>query len=168
MRDLNDLELGKEDSDDIWILKQYCVQNQLDAIHAHLVHSNWKRVLQSLSSEDEKELELKDEDDINLELDDNGMCNKGKYMTDLSDSDEITSQFGFGIEHLYPYLKPRFESIQDELTRNTMCCLSSSSFQASLVEAIQSHKIAMEEYQNELICKYYDSQYNIIRNELIG
>eukprot|EP01083_Nonionella_stella_P205315 747771_1 len=166
MCDSNDLDSG----DDIWVLKQYYIQNQLDGIHSHLVHSNWKRVLQRLSKKDKNE--CKEQDDIDMELpkqapDDNAMHNKGKFMTDLSESD-ATSKYGFGIDHLYPYLTPKFDSIRDELLLNEMYCLSPSVFQRVVVQAIRCHKIAMDHYQNELICKHYHSQYNLIRNEIIG
>eukprot|EP01084_Bolivina_argentea_P079755 144595_1 len=157
-----------DEEPNIWQLKQYYHQSQLDIIHYHLVHSNWKLYIQRFSNQ-----KIEDEDYIfekHKSLKDwkeKGLGNKMKYVTDLRESKE--SNYGFGVDHSYPHLSPIYGSIQDELLFNRLCSLKHQAFTNLLVKSIKLHRIATgPEYKHELICKYFNKEYNIIRNQLIG
>eukprot|EP01084_Bolivina_argentea_P112047 199855_1 len=164
--DIRTDEKKQEQETDIWKLKQKYNQNQLDIIHSYLAHSDWQYFIQRYanqhnSNEDDnydfKEHKSKDQ----------YVQNKEKYITDLSDINSGT--YGFGIEHYYPHLSPKYASVHDELIFNKLCHLSEEQFQHALVKSIKLHDIATHtEYRNVLICKYFNKEYMIIRNELIG
>eukprot|EP01084_Bolivina_argentea_P163534 284486_1 len=127
-----------EKNKNIWELKRYYMHAKLDIIHSHLVHSQKK-------STDEK------------------IQNKDKYITRLSKSN--TGTYGFGVEHSYPYLSPKYPSVRDELLSNKLHPVKNDIFRTTLVKAINMHDIVLgDEYKNELICKHFQQQYNIIRN----
>eukprot|EP01083_Nonionella_stella_P285219 970870_1 len=162
-------------SKDIWMLQQYYNQHQLDVIHSYLVHSNWKYFVQRygtnnaaedgntdddpLSKEEGKEMEMNMETDAMVTAD--AAAQKSKFTSD-SDS------YGFGVDHSYPHLTDIHCSIQDELVLNTLYPLSVAHFQNLLIKAIKTHEIALSKgYKEDLICKYFNSDYNILRNEPI-
>eukprot|EP01083_Nonionella_stella_P238569 835889_1 len=158
----------KDDNKDIWRLKQYYNQSQLDIIHSYLVHSNWQRAVQRYtkthSASNDTDDELYDDDDDSL--DDYHAQNKGKYTTELTESD--TEKYGFGLDHSHPYLKPVYDSIHDEIVLNELHRLTPSHFHSLLIKAIKSHHVALEQYQSVLQCKYFQPEYNLIRNEPLG
>ena len=91
--------------------------------------------------------------------------NAGRYV---SESKQSTS-YGFGVDHSYPYMSPRYKCMRAELTRNTMHRLAEFQFQNILVKAIKVHQIAIDKQLNyQLYCKYFDPQFNVARNEPIG
>eukprot|EP01083_Nonionella_stella_P247429 857872_1 len=94
----------------------------------------------------------------------NFLHNSEKYVTKYGDS-----EYGFGIGHEHCYLSPRYNSIREEALCNTMKSLSDHLFQDLLIRAIRLHDVAVgTTYKDELYCKYFNLQYNIIRNEPIG
>eukprot|EP01083_Nonionella_stella_P120906 362797_1 len=151
----------------IWKLKQFYHQSQLDMIHTFLVHSNWETFVQRYTktqNNEEDEYNISDfkSDDTNAFVQ-----NKDKYVTDLLQSSN--THYGFGIDHSHPSLSPIYESIHDEMTSNALCALGEPEFQHLLVKAIKLHQVALSKlYREHFIAKYYDRQYNIARNESIG
>eukprot|EP01083_Nonionella_stella_P241273 842644_1 len=174
VRQLHSLE-KREDEDisldtNIWKLKQFYNQTQLDMIHTFLVHNTWQSVMQRFipsqhvdDDNDEYHLDESKHKEIDLQ-------NKGKYITGAGDlSKTKQNHYGFGVDHSHPHLSPIHDSIRDELAFNKMFPLTESQFQNLLIKAIKLHQIAIEtEYRRDLICKYYNKHYNIIRNEPIG
>eukprot|EP01083_Nonionella_stella_P285217 970867_1 len=168
------------DDKHIWSLQQYYIQSQLDKIHSYLVHSNWKYFVQRYAKDNKKE----DDDEATNDDDDqereatlikeeekefetdamataDAAAQKSKFTSD-SDS------YGFGVDHSYPHLTDIHCSIQDELVLNTLYPLSVAHFQNLLIKAIKTHEIALSKgYKEDLICKYFNSDYNILRNEPI-
>eukprot|EP01084_Bolivina_argentea_P008991 16828_1 len=151
----------------IWNLKQYYSQSQLDIMHTFLVHSNWKKFVQRFADQRDKP----NDDEIEYDINDsnlnknNNVQNKNKYVTDLSES--TVGSYGFGFEHQHPYLSPKYCSVRDELLCNSLFNIKDTVFRNLLTNAIKKHKIAMEHHE-ELQCTYFDSEYNILRNEFIG
>eukprot|EP01084_Bolivina_argentea_P066653 121522_1 len=160
----------KENSHKVWSLNQYFIQSQLDVIHAYLVHTNWKEFISrysrysqynntNTSTDDKEELIA-----LNLDMNSSLTENKKKYVTESSESDMIN--YGFGIDFPHPHLSPRFACLKDEALNNA---ISAEQFDHLLIKAIRMHRIALsEDHENQLICKYYSGEYNIIRNEPIG
>eukprot|EP01083_Nonionella_stella_P265175 898586_1 len=145
---------------DVWYLKQYYIQSELDVIHTYLVHSDWQRVVQKLKPKDAQP-HHEHKVDPGAQNETIELQNKAKYRTDVGDS----SNYGFGIDHSHPYLNPRYDSIHEEVLRS---CLDHATFARILVKAIELRANTSRKYIEELACKYYDEQYNIIRNESIG
>eukprot|EP01084_Bolivina_argentea_P169602 293997_1 len=166
-KDENDAQnsVNKSQKTNIWSLKQYYTQMQLDTMHCYLSHSNWTvSAKQYAKSTDENENKVVDVKTIN---ENTILQNKNKYITDLTGS-HITD-YRFGFDHSHPYLHPVHYSIRDEILRNKLFALHENRFQQLLVKAIKLHKIALgENFENILICKYFDPLYNILRNEPIG
>lgn len=77
------------------------------------------------------------------------------------------SLLGFGTQHIHPDLKPKFGSIHEELTHNTLCPLSETTYHNLLVKAIKKREIALKTYGDELFCKYYDRFVTILANSFI-
>eukprot|EP01084_Bolivina_argentea_P201696 344729_1 len=150
--------INKSEAINVWELNQYYLHSQLDIIHAYLVHSNWNRELQKLSNI-HKKIDENDEDDVSFSLQ-----NTDKYITNLSEVD-VGRNYKFGIDHSYLHLSPKHKnsSIRKELLCNKLCPISDKIFQTVLVKAIKKHKVALTEYKNELVCKYYHAKYNILR-----
>eukprot|EP01083_Nonionella_stella_P305957 1069498_1 len=125
---------------DIWELKQHYTQSELDIIHCHLVHSDLQRELKRFAerhADDQKHVDIeeyKSEEDVSCISTD-----KSKFITELSQSD--TADYGFGVNHHHPYLKPihGHDSIHDELLLNTLHRLSVNQLQHALVKAIKKH-----------------------------
>eukprot|EP01084_Bolivina_argentea_P135574 238875_1 len=142
----------------VWSLKQYYNQSQLDTIHSYLVHTPWKSFLKSQMHQN---ADKKSENTETYERQD---------QHSLQNTDKFVSQFGFGEEYKYHELNPKYESLYDEIIHNEQCPLEQSDFDNSLTKAIKNHRIALTNnyYKTELICKYYDKRYNIIRNESIS
>eukprot|EP01084_Bolivina_argentea_P265257 449545_1 len=156
-----------ERSKNMYELKQYYIQTQLDMIHTYLVHSNWKQIVKryAIVQYDEKQDEYDFvEDDQKLNED---IQNKNKYTTELSES--ANDNYGFGIEHSHEHLAPIFASIHDEFLFNTLCVLTDEEFEMLLIKGIRLRVMALgEHFGDTFLCKYYKEQYNIIRNEPIG
>eukprot|EP01084_Bolivina_argentea_P270527 460024_1 len=147
---------------DIWSLRQDYMQNSLDIIHSYLVHTDWKHVTKLYGQQfDEEEHAQEDEDHRNLFVQ-----NQHKYVTNLTTTQ--INHYRFGIDYQHPYLKGKFVSIRDEMLFNNLYPLSVNSFDGSMANALKKHKIALDEYKNQLICKYYKTEFNIIRNEPIS
>eukprot|EP01083_Nonionella_stella_P005178 15024_1 len=87
-----------------------------------------------------------------------------KFITETSDK----TKYGFGIEYSYIHLKPRFSCLRDELMQNTSHRITIQNYQNLLTKAIKKHRIALENDKLQLICKYFQFEYNIIRNQPIG
>eukprot|EP01084_Bolivina_argentea_P180722 312218_1 len=143
---------------DVWQLQQFYYQSQLDTIHYHLVHTKWELYIQRFSNQ---------HDEQKHDVQETNFQNKGKYVTDLSTSDD--SNYKFGIDHSHPYLSPVYSSVHDELLCNNLSTLSSMQFTNLVVKSIKLHNIATgPQYKDELICKHFSKEYNILRNEKIG
>eukprot|EP01083_Nonionella_stella_P012267 34798_1 len=141
---------GKEVTKDknIWTLKQYYNQTQLDIIHSYLVHSKSK---EDIEEEEEHHEDLKEE-----------VANKDRYIS-------FGAEYGFGVMHEHHDLAPVHSSVYDEMMQHKECPLRELVFHNLLTKAIMKHKIALsEEYVAQFVCKYYNKQYRIIRNEPIG
>eukprot|EP01084_Bolivina_argentea_P309521 535397_1 len=153
------------DKIDIWTLKQYHIQSQLDIIHAYLVHSSWKSFFKRYSNRYSKDQDEKTDNETTDEVvsEWNESRNLDKFVTKIDNN-----QYGFGIEHSYHYLQPKYESIFDELVLNELCTLSRNNITNLLIKAIRKHKVALDEYKHQLICKHFKEHYNIIRNDPIG
>eukprot|EP01084_Bolivina_argentea_P023070 42958_1 len=145
-------------------LKHNYQRNKLEEIHEFLVHSDWtRRFKQYFDTDeqitDEKVAEIDEEIDI-LDI------NKHKYVTELGGDDVV--EYGLGIDHPHPFLTPIYGCIREELLMNKLCRISPTIFEDFLIKAIERHRIALKEYNDTLICKYYHKEYNILRNEPIG
>eukprot|EP01083_Nonionella_stella_P185906 679268_1 len=166
MRDDAVNNMNAEDKD-IWTLKQYYMQSQLDIIHSYLVHSNWKFFVQRhvmQNATEHTDLQQMNEKDSHLE----SSSNMQKYTTDL---DESNTKYGFGVDFSHPHLKPIYDCIRYEVVFNKLYPLTTYQFEALLTKAIRTHKIAVSSwYRKELkfICKYFKREFNIIRNEAVG
>eukprot|EP01084_Bolivina_argentea_P011145 20824_1 len=143
----------------IWQLKQYYYQSQLDTIHYHLVHSKWELYIQRFSNKHSED------DDFLVEEHESEIQNKTKYVTDLSDSKH--ANYGFGVDHRHPHLCPKFRSMHEELLFNTLCRLTYQQFINLLVKSIRLQPIATGPEYNYR-CTHFNKEYNIIRNQLIG
>eukprot|EP01083_Nonionella_stella_P219455 786117_1 len=131
---------------DSWTLNIDYAQKELDIIHMYLVHFDWE--------DHETDIDTTDP-------------NPNESMQSFHNSEKYVS-YGFGVGHEHCYLSPRYKSIREETLCNTMERLSDDTFQDLLIKAIQKHDIALEEYKDELYCKYFNLEYNIMRNEPIG
>eukprot|EP01084_Bolivina_argentea_P016789 31367_1 len=143
---------------DIWKLKNYYNQKQLDTIHHYLVHTDWKEYTQRKFKKNNK---ASDEKEM---LDDESIS----YQEIERPRDKFASEFGFGIKYQHHTLKPIYTSVYDEVIYNKQYPLREEDFRNSLVKAIRQHKVAIHEHKHVLFCKYYDKKYNIVRNEPIG
>eukprot|EP01084_Bolivina_argentea_P251527 421873_1 len=177
--DLQNSEINSSNKN-IWQLKQYYIQSQLDIMHSYLVHSNWeyfvKRYMDKCEHKNNEAKTNDDSDDDDIiqnewnasdlsPIDD--INNQNKYVTESDESD--VTNYGFGIEHSHQHMLPKYGSVYDELLLNAFCKLSDKSFNRLITKSIKKHQIAVgTEYKNHLRCKYYNKEYNIIRNELIG
>eukprot|EP01083_Nonionella_stella_P219456 786118_1 len=142
---------------DSWTLNQYHTQSQLDIIHSYLVHFDWKAFIAN----------KRDETDTDIAT--TKQQNENEFMNTLHNNEKYVTEYGFGVGHEYCYLSPKYNSIRAETLWNTMQCISDGCFQDLLVKAIHLHGIALgKEYEDELYCKYFNLEYNIIRNEPIG
>eukprot|EP01084_Bolivina_argentea_P288252 494728_1 len=151
--------IKSKEQKNIWELKEYYNQSQLDMIHSFLVHSNWQFYV-------ERHSDITDHNNDELKHNEQEIQNKSKYISDLSANE---SGYGFGVDHCHPHLSPVHASIYDELLFNKLCALNEKQFQNLLTKAIKLHSIIKTDENNHgLICKYYHPQYNIIRNEIIG
>eukprot|EP01083_Nonionella_stella_P286660 975609_1 len=163
------LIINEEADIDIWRLKQHYIQSQLDIIHSYLVHSNWERFVQKYS---EQAADDGNNNALNTALydeadDDFAIQNKGKYVTDIKDCDAVDTQYGFGIDHAHHRMRSIHSSVRDELLLNKRKRLCVESFQDAIIKTIKVHPVALKQYADQLICKYYDRNYNIIRNQPI-
>eukprot|EP01084_Bolivina_argentea_P160844 280063_1 len=163
---------SKEDKN-IWSLKQYYVQTTMDIIHSYLVHCDWKGFIRRYLHTDidindemkelEKSTNIKFTAKLNLSIV-NNQQKQNKYVTESSGA----MNYGFGIDHSHPYLSPRYLCLRDEILCNSLCALSPIQYEHLLIKAINMHQVALDEYKKELICKYFNLEYNILRNEPIG
>eukprot|EP01084_Bolivina_argentea_P177483 306906_1 len=92
--------------------------------------------------------------------------NSTKYITKQSSTKQ--TKYGFGVDHSHIHLKPEFECLRSELINNKLCAVSVINCDHLLTKSIKKHKIALIDFKTQLICKYFKSEYNIIRNEPIG
>eukprot|EP01084_Bolivina_argentea_P108562 194021_1 len=156
-----DSENDNENNKNIWELKEHYKQSQLDVIHSYLVHSKWQYFVQRYSTKHELNIQIYQPQN-NVQN-----VNTEKYVTELDDS--ASGTYGFGVDFSHPYLSPVYASVYDELLCNRLRCLSENQFQNLITKSIKLHQIALStEYKTELICKYYNELFNIIRNESIG
>eukprot|EP01084_Bolivina_argentea_P262863 444710_1 len=152
---LNDSEISTQVKN-VWTLKERYKQNQLDVFHSFLVHTKWEDF-------DQKEEAKRDKSSDFIAPE-----NKHKYVTELSQSSN-DNQYKFGVEHVYPSLSPKYLSIHHELLLCTLVTVSETQFQTLMVKAINLHTIVTKQlYKNHQICKYFDIDYNILRNEQIA
>ena len=155
-----------------WKMKQYYVQNQLDIYHSYLVHSDWEQFVTPY----EKNTDAGNKDETKDETkEDTVMTIKAQKMQQISQNTEkYTSKkedlsqtkvgdYRFGVEHQHPHLKPIYPSIYDELLHHG---ISNVNIKESLFKAVAWHKCLAK--NQDYICKYYDKEFNIIRNEKIG
>eukprot|EP01084_Bolivina_argentea_P054990 100835_1 len=157
----NDNNVYSVQNRNVWQSKQRFIQRQLDMMHHYLVHSDWKDFFSRYVHEQKENENIKINDSSRSTQRNNE--NKQKFITDFA-----MNNYGFGIDHLHPHMNGKYFSIRDELLFNTLCSLSISQFRLSFTKAINKHGIALRQYGNTLICKYYHKEYNIIRNEPIS
>eukprot|EP01084_Bolivina_argentea_P285501 489613_1 len=99
----------------IFSLKQYYMQCQLDTIHTFLVHSNWKHFLQPSKNKHDENINEELKFDERETVQQNIHINKSKYISNIN----IDKSYGFGVDHSYPNLKGEYCSLHDELSLNT-------------------------------------------------
>eukprot|EP01084_Bolivina_argentea_P134095 236599_1 len=171
--DKSDKVTGFEIDDKIWQMKQRYIQTTLDLIHVYFAHHHFPEIdNNNLDTKNVDKIEYKNYDasiemmPLQNEKDNNLLSikpnNKDKYVTDTSN----TTQYGFGIDHSYPHLKPLFSCIKEELTKNKQHRISPDIFDDLLIKALKHHSIATNMY--ELKCIKFKEEYNIIRNTFIG
>eukprot|EP01084_Bolivina_argentea_P030166 55945_1 len=141
----------------IWELNQYYIQNDLDVIHSYLVHSGRKQLVKKHDIHDLLN-EITEEENKN-----------DAYMKYVSDFDfgEI-NEYQFGEEYKYHELKPIYDSLHDEIVYNEIYSLTEGVFDIQLMKAIRKRKIALHEFMDTLICKHYETEYGLVRNDPIG
>eukprot|EP01084_Bolivina_argentea_P255644 430094_1 len=177
----NDIdEEKKEIVIDMWSRAQYYAQSTLDVIHTYFVHHDYKS---DICSDDDikSQMSIRDsESQINLEIDPfknkeqsnnipprKDQQTKPKYITNAIDNvSKFMTEYGFGMDYDYTHLTPKYKCLRDEIINNTIYVLRAHNFEECLMKAIKIKKIAIKDYK--LICTYYDPDYNIIRNSLIG
>eukprot|EP01084_Bolivina_argentea_P218985 371501_1 len=149
---------NKSDDKNIWSLKEYYNQSQLDIIHSYLVHSNYKYFIQRKSKHAGLETESKTE-----------QISSNPQIINTKESNDKYFSYGFGVEHSYQHLSSKYSSIHDELLYNTISDISISEilFQTILVKSIKMHKLTLTD-EIKLTCKYFDENYNILRNAPMG
>eukprot|EP01084_Bolivina_argentea_P310774 537813_1 len=124
-------------------LKSNNIQNEFDVMHSFLVHSNVIEMMKDSVSEFKHELHHDFDED--------------KYVS-----------YSFGVQHKHPHLLHLFDCIRYELLYNSAVPLGDKTFQDSLIKAIDKRKYVLKGCGDTLLCKYFDAEYNIIRNEQIG
>merc|ERR1719206_947284 len=174
----NDEHKETDDGDDVWTLNQIYVQSKLDVIHTFLAHSEFEFFVQRNAEEKKMQKDDGDDgDDDGAVVDDEKKTSSSelKQMSDERNTEKYvsvsteSSTYGFGLDHSYPFLSPKYKSIHHELTRNKLYRLDNSLFRSILVKAIKMHPIATSaECDYHLFCKYFDAQFNIARNAPIG
>eukprot|EP01083_Nonionella_stella_P286766 976036_1 len=161
---------------DIWSSIQYYTQRQLDMIHSFLIHSNWGYFLKRYVKSDDHQDEEEEIDDDEATSDEKWSTeqmeqNKHKFVSDLQES-TAQNNYGFGVDHQHPYLKPQHHCMRDELLFNTLQSIHASMFPRLLTKALNKHQIALHngEYKEKygLVCTYYKKEFNLTRNEPIG
>eukprot|EP01083_Nonionella_stella_P009904 28345_1 len=159
---------------DIWSSIQYYTQRQLDMIHSFLIHSNWgyflKRYVKSDDPDEEEEIDDDEATSDEKWSTEQMQQNKHKFVSDLQES-TAQNNYGFGVDHQHPYLKPQHHCMRDELLFNTLQSIHASMFPRLLTKALHKHQIALHnaEYKEKygLVCTYYKKEFNLIRNEPI-
>eukprot|EP01084_Bolivina_argentea_P253462 425744_1 len=164
--DIKKKEPDEDNATITWSLKQYYMQSTMDIIHSYLVHSDYKYFIKRYTNQTD-ELQKTDtklhDADLSIAHD---KQKTSKYVTNGS-SDETMYKLGIDMSH--PHLKPKYSCLKDELLCNEFWPLTLQQFDRLLIKAINMHQIALiGDYKHELICKYYDYEYNIIRNDPIG
>ena len=98
----------------------------------------------------------------------NGHVVNEKY---ISNADE----YGFGVDHSYPYLKPRYLSMREEIVDNPECQVSAATFDKLLTKSLKLQQLVSKhkcdrnmDQDKHLIVTHYIREYNLIRNETIG
>eukprot|EP01084_Bolivina_argentea_P285504 489618_1 len=126
----NDNKEEEEDFDEVntWVLKQRYVQNKLDTIHEYFIHHNFNKndpeeqLIDTILEEDENKIEmveLQKLKSVNNGNDNNSLMNeinKDKYVTDATN----ITKYGFGIDHYYPHLQPKYSCIKEEIIKNSL------------------------------------------------
>eukprot|EP01084_Bolivina_argentea_P094408 169716_1 len=155
-------KIQNEYTKNIWNLKQYWIQSQLDVIHTYLVHSNWKAYIHRYVTQKDANIDISAmEYDEKLAV---PITNNHKYTS--NDSDFV--KYGFGVDHDHPYLKPEWKCLRDEIL-HSKAAISANKFDTQLTKAIKLLELAINgEYKNKFVCKYFKYEYNILRNESIG
>eukprot|EP01084_Bolivina_argentea_P172191 298288_1 len=137
----------------IALLKQYYFINQLDVIHHYFAHTDWKRFAK-------KQYENDDYSQVQ---------DKYKYVTSSNELVETQNNvYSFGIGYDYSKMGGIYDSIRKEMIFNKVHKLSAAVFQVLVTKAINKHAIALTKHKNKLYCKYYEKEYNILRNAPIG
>eukprot|EP01083_Nonionella_stella_P225979 802966_1 len=157
---------------DIWEANQYYIQNQLDMIHSFLGHSGWKcfmdRYVKSDDSDAKDHVDSSHAKSDKMRWSQHLQANKHKYLSDLQES-TFKNNYGFGVDHQHPHLKPNRRCIRDELLWNSLYPIPADMFQRFLVKSLKKHRVALgDTYNKQLICKYYKKEFNLIRNEPIA
>eukprot|EP01083_Nonionella_stella_P102453 291478_1 len=146
----------------IWTLKQYYTQSQLDIIHSYLVHSGSKRMAKLYTMPSQENEDNKQDIDGAINEEEDLMGNKNRYIS-------FGADYGFGVMHEHHHLKPAYPSMYDEMMHHKECPLREITFYNLLTKAVMKHKIALnDEHIAQFVCKYYDQHYRILRNEPIG
>eukprot|EP01083_Nonionella_stella_P069615 185671_1 len=163
---------------DLWSSKQYYIQRQFDVMHSFLVHSNWEYFLNRYvkTAHDKQDSLASDVSDIDRAPSNQTLTfqrqldlTKHKFFSDLQES-SLNSNYGFGVDHQHPYLKPDHFCMRDELLYNTLHAMNVKSFRMLLTKALKKHHVALNHpaYKRDYVCKYYRKEFNLIRNQSIG
>eukprot|EP01083_Nonionella_stella_P124982 377789_1 len=164
-----------EEAKDIWSLRQYYVQSQLDMMHTFLVHTDWHEYIQSkglkLHGYTASTLPV-----LNISMpgvlrqqsstfdEENGSprgirgsitnmmsANTHKFVTETTHK----TRYGFGVDHCHIHLQPKFKCLRDELIKNKLYRITIRNYQNLLTKSIKKHRIASTDYKFKLICKYF-------------
>eukprot|EP01084_Bolivina_argentea_P046826 86244_1 len=147
----------------LWTLAQLDIQQQLDMMHAYLVHSTWQRMVKHFENQ-------KQSDDYETDLKIDESTNKQQETSEsVRAADKFVSEFGFGVKYCHIQLSPIYNSIYDELIHGRKQLLQDIDFHRSLLKAVRKHAIATNKINiKNFLCQYFDIRYNIPRNEPIG
>ena len=157
------------DGHQLWISRQKFAQQELDKIHQYLVHPDWK-IYTTRYAQNNDDKEQKDNNDLVLDYIIQGAdekvngdidINKEKYITQI---DANQNNYGFGVTHEYHHLNYQFNSIKDELQQNNLYNIDRTAFNNLLIKSIEYYQSAKNKYK----AKYFDPNYNILRNENIS
>eukprot|EP01084_Bolivina_argentea_P054193 99408_1 len=150
----NDMDnMNDQQVKDMFSIKQYYIQGQLDMIHSYLCHNDKKTFVQLYQNQY-----------VNYEQ---TVERQSKYVTETPMGKHSNDEYGFGFQMNHTHLSPICCSIHDEVLYNELHSLSDMVFDNLIIKSIKTHEI-ISTHKKNLICKYYDKEYNILRNEKIG
>eukprot|EP01084_Bolivina_argentea_P006208 11770_1 len=127
-------------------LKTFYIHHKLTSVHLDLVHHDYK-------------------EDINLSKtsQDNIVISNTSHIQDIPKNNLV---FDFGVAFSPPDLCPKYSSLKEEMVLSSKL-ITTERYSHEMLKAQRMHHTAVNEHK-ELICKYFDNRYNIIRNERIA